>query len=328
MSGEKEDVTLVDGDDGSLSIETGTTEDLSVRFDDDEDTGLGQRDDDDVNEGAEERSERRASHGQERRRKRREYTRNDQHLVRTLANQLAMTTNRLQQIEGRIVDMDVNTLIGTRQALERQARQAQAAHARAVDAGNGTEATQAVTAYNEAVNGMRHYDGLIRQRQQHAQQIQRPAEQAPEIDPAVAANIQAFIANNPWYDPEGGDEDSAIVNAFDAQVAKKYDPATPEYWNELERRSKRALPHRYEGVVISPDRDESTGKFKPSQDAAPRGGPRTGGRTERKPGSITIPPEVRKEWEAQGVDLSDKATVLALATDYARIIAEQNGKRR
>jgi hypothetical protein len=45
------------------------------------------------------------------------------------------------------------------------------------------------------------------------------------------------MAENPWYDPRGGNEDSVITNAIDNRlVAEGYNPATVEYWEELTRR--------------------------------------------------------------------------------------------
>jgi hypothetical protein len=42
---------------------------------------------------------------------------------------------------------------------------------------------------------------------------------------------------NPWYNPQGADDDSAIVNAIDAAMtAQGYDPTSRAYWEELTRR--------------------------------------------------------------------------------------------
>jgi hypothetical protein len=42
---------------------------------------------------------------------------------------------------------------------------------------------------------------------------------------------------NPWYDPSGRDEDSAITKVIDNQLAAEgYNPKDADYWHELTRR--------------------------------------------------------------------------------------------
>ena len=75
---------------------------------------------------------------------------------------------------------------------------------------------------------------------------ERTAERAPEIPPEVRRRVDAFAAKHDWYDIRGGNTDSKIVQALDQAVAEEgYDPATPEYWSELEKRAARQLPHRF-----------------------------------------------------------------------------------
>jgi hypothetical protein len=56
------------------------------------------------------------------------------------------------------------------------------------------------------------------------------------------------MSNNPWYDPNGGDQDSDIALRIDDRLAKEgFDPTTPDYWEELDSRLQKYLPHRYTG---------------------------------------------------------------------------------
>jgi len=56
------------------------------------------------------------------------------------------------------------------------------------------------------------------------------------------------MANNPWYDPNGRDPDSKRALNEDSILAEEgYDPKTAEYWEELDRRLQRVVPHRYTG---------------------------------------------------------------------------------
>ena len=76
-----------------------------------------------------------------------------------------------------------------------------------------------------------------------APQTQRTI-QAP--DPQLQRHANNWMANNPWYDPNGKDPDSRRALNEDAILAEEgYDPKTAEYWEELDRRLQRVVPHRY-----------------------------------------------------------------------------------
>jgi hypothetical protein len=76
-----------------------------------------------------------------------------------------------------------------------------------------------------------------------APQAQRTI-QAP--DPQLQRHASNWMANNPWYDPNGKDPDSRRALNEDAILAEEgYDPKTAEYWEELDRRLQRVVPHRY-----------------------------------------------------------------------------------
>ena len=68
--------------------------------------------------------------------------------------------------------------------------------------------------------------------------------QAP--DPQLQRHANNWMANNTWYDPNGKDPDSRRALNEDSILAEEgYDPKTAEYWEELDRRLQRVVPHRY-----------------------------------------------------------------------------------
>lgn len=74
---------------------------------------------------------------------------------------------------------------------------------------------------------------------------QRQAPQPQPLDPRMAAKAENWIERNSWYDPSGNDDDSALVLAIDQRLtAQGWDPTTEEYWDELDARVKKHLPHR------------------------------------------------------------------------------------
>ena len=78
-----------------------------------------------------------------------------------------------------------------------------------------------------------------------ATQVQEtPAVQ--QIDPRLQRYASTWMSNNPWYDPNGGNPDSKIALTIDQALAEEgWDPKSPEYWDELDNRLQRYLPHRY-----------------------------------------------------------------------------------
>jgi hypothetical protein len=59
-------------------------------------------------------------------------------------------------------------------------------------------------------------------------------------------HAKSWMESNSWYDPNGSDEDSEIAKVIDAKLAKEgYDPSSADYWDELDARLQKRLPHRY-----------------------------------------------------------------------------------
>lgn len=162
--------------------------------------------------------------------------------------------------------------------------------AKAVEAGNGADVAQA----------MRYRDQALQRAQQLAYQKQMAAQQAPmpapEIDDLTMSHAQRFMEENKWYDPQGRDEDSAIVIAIDQALAKDgYNPQSEDYWDELRKRAARRLPEKFGRQ--SSARQESRRE--------PRGGPAVGSGREYAPTStrneVYISPERKQALIDAGV---------------------------
>jgi hypothetical protein len=117
------------------------------------------------------------------------------------------------------------------------------------------------------------------------QQQRRPQNgQTPAPSQELVRQAGRFGKRHAWFDPSSGDEESSVVLALDHALTREgdYDPETPEYWAELERRASKYLPHRFKKAAASTededdddlddDDDEVT---PPARGKAPaRGGPR------------------------------------------------------
>jgi LmbE family N-acetylglucosaminyl deacetylase len=65
-------------------------------------------------------------------------------------------------------------------------------------------------------------------------------------NPKLVRLANSWMERNSWYDPEAGDEDTQIAKVIDNRlVSEGWDPATEDYWDELDNRLQKRLPHRY-----------------------------------------------------------------------------------
>lgn len=94
-------------------------------------------------------------------------------------------------------------------------------------------------------------DDLGRIKDAFNQRAQAPA----PLDQRLKDHADSFMAKNSWYKPEGRDTDSSMTRTLDNGLAQEgWDPKTPEYWQELEVRVKKYLPHRVtRGTVPASD---------------------------------------------------------------------------
>jgi hypothetical protein len=140
--------------------------------------------------------------------------------------------------------------------------------AKAVEVGNGADVAQAMRYRDQA---MQKAQQLQFAKQQAAQQ--RPQQQVQQLDDMTMHYAKEFIAENPWYDSQGRDEDSAVVIAIDQALAKDgFNSQTEEYWDELRKRTARRLPEKFKNQR-QPAKEERT----------PRGGPAVGSGREHAP---------------------------------------------
>lgn len=74
-------------------------------------------------------------------------------------------------------------------------------------------------------------------------------------NPQLVRQANKWMERNSWYDPKGGDEDSQIAKVIDNRLAEEgYDPASSEYWEELDNRLQKRLPHLYNQRSSEPTR--------------------------------------------------------------------------
>ena len=149
-----------------------------------------------------------------------------------LRQQNAELARRVAAIEGNSLTQNAANLEQQmRQALN-EAQQAEMIIAKAVEAGNGDDVAVAMRLRDEAKERAAQLNAYKQRVEEAAKQAQQP-----RVDPRVTSYAQQWLEANPWYDPQGRDEESAVTKAIDNAMAREgWDPASEEYWHELTRR--------------------------------------------------------------------------------------------
>lgn len=269
-------------------------EDESELSEDDQDDRIGndEQDDDDHEDEREAIRERRRQEKQDRKVRRDEAIKRDKLELDFLRKRNDDLERRVSVQEQRSHQLDLSAFDVEINKAANEANMAERVIAKAVEAGNGEDVTQAMRYRDEA---MARIQQLNYQKQQAAQQRPKPQ----QIDDLTMHYAQEFIKDNPWYDVQGRDEDSAIVMAIDQSLAKDgFNPQTEEYWDELRHRASRRLPEKFK---------KKTNKREDSYDGRrePRGGPAVGSGREHAPNStrkeIYISPERKQALIEAGV---------------------------
>lgn len=87
------------------------------------------------------------------------------------------------------------------------------------------------------------------------------------LDPLLVSHAQSFMQRHPWYDLQGRDPDSRVLQAVDGALAQEgFNPTTATYWEELERRAATYLPHRMGAGVARGNKSGYTGADSPASE--------------------------------------------------------------
>lgn len=233
---------------------------------------------------ADERRERRKQ-SKQRRRQRESST---DLLVKSLQKQVGDLTTQLHSVAERSDGQDlvqVQTAIGETQ---RYLQQAEATIKDAFAKQDGDAHTLALKAYTQA-----------EKRLESLQNIEKRLKESPPSaalktagGTAMQALMQDWMGRNAWFDAKAGDEDSLIMIAVDTAVKRAgFDPNTPEYWLELDKRGAKRLPHRFRD---GGDGEEEEDDPVLEEETPRRGGPPvSGGSRERRPAA----PAGRKQYQ-------------------------------
>jgi hypothetical protein len=126
--------------------------------------------------------------------------------------------------------------------------------AEATQNGDGQAMVEAQTLWQNAQEETRNLTLL---RRQADQELQRPQKENVDLpDPQVQKLAAQWMRKNNWYNPSATDPDSRVAKKIDELlVTQGWNPTDPDYWEELDSRLQKELPHRYNDSNDNESRD-------------------------------------------------------------------------
>jgi hypothetical protein len=164
--------------------------------------------------------------------------------LRQLARENEEFKKRLADVENRTRQNDLARIDKGIEDSQVRYEYAKMKLAEAVSANDGQAMVEAQELFEQAKQEIAQLNQIKRQA---TQQTQRPQVEAPVVpDPSVQRNAAEWMKRNNWYNPDANDRDSRIAKKMDEVLVEEgWDPSDPDYWEELDSRLQKSLPHRY-----------------------------------------------------------------------------------
>ena len=247
---------------------------------DDEDHG-DEQDDENDGETEDEREQIREARREERRLKKELKKQRDltaQNKIKALERHNEELARRLAAVESTATSYQFAQID---KAIEDEATRVEYAKMKMLQAAQSGDAAGQVDFLEQLTEAKQRLQQAQHYKKQQLESAKAPKQNVPnEISTEVQQNATKWLKKNSWYDPQARDTDSRIAKVIDQELASDgWDPADPEYWEELDNRLSARLPHRYTS------KGGSTKKHS---------GPTASSRVESssaKPGTIRLSPE-------------------------------------
>ena len=173
--------------------------------------------------------------------------------LQQLARENEEFKRRLSEVESRTRQHDVARIDKSLEDSQVRYEYAKMKLAEAVNAGDGNAMVEAQEMFEQSRQEMSQLQHVKREAARQAKQPQQRQSDAP--DPSIQRNATEWIKRNSWYNPDATDRDSRIAKKMDEVLVEEgWDPKDPDYWDELDSRLQKSLPHRYNAATdVTPD---------------------------------------------------------------------------
>lgn len=194
------------------------------------------------------------------------------HLINSLKRQNEQMVERLAVLEKRTAGADVARLDKAIEDAHVRLQYAKHKIKEATEMADGAGLADAQEAWYEARRQVEALDSLKKKAVSDT-----PGQSVPRApDPRLKKHAGEWMSRNAWYDPNGSDTDSQIAVKIDeALVREGWDPTSPDYWEELDNRLTKYLPHHYNGASgeRSPERRPRSVVTSSGRESAPSARP-------------------------------------------------------
>lgn len=132
-------------------------------------------------------------------------------------------------------------------AIEDEATRVEYAKMKLLQAAQNNDAAAQVEYLEQLQEAKNRLAGMQAYKKQQLDQVKQPPQNVPTPRASEVQELATgWLQKNKWYDPQARDTDSRIAKVIDQELAADgWDPADPEYWDELDNRLAVRLPHRY-----------------------------------------------------------------------------------
>jgi len=256
-STDKLEMQVAESDDGSAVVKMppGMAPDLPDVDDQNDEELLNDFDDepkdrptqDDIEDDDPEREAIRAARREERKLKKqlhREKARESNHLITALKKQNTELANRVASLETRTNGAELARIDKAIDDAQTRVEYAKMKMQEAVNSRQGDELTKAQQLWYD---NQRQLESLQHMKNTANKQLSQPKQNNIKVpDPGVQRNAADWMKRNNWYDPHLKDADSKVAQSIDQVLTEEgFDPTTQDYWEELDDRLQKYLPHRY-----------------------------------------------------------------------------------
>lgn len=256
-----EELKMTEDKDGSLVIGDPPKEEPAAEEHEDEKLANNEESHEDEAGHAEESAEEAEARRERNRARRAQNKESRKNYIESLKRELASRdavindlSSRVATVEQRNVGSQISQIDASLKEAEQYYNHFKQINQQAIEQANGAAA---VDAQEKMFAAQQRYQALQNAKKQMSQQATKP----PPLDPRLKANAEAWTARNDWFDPTGQDMDSDLVLKLDDRLVKEgWNPTTEEYWEELDARVKKYLPHRATNGYNKP---QSNGGGKP-----------------------------------------------------------------
>jgi hypothetical protein len=156
---------------------------------------------------------------------------------------------RLTDVESRTRQTDVMRIDKNIEDTQVRMEYAKMKMSEAVSNNDGQAMIEAQDLLDDAKSSLSQLQGLKKQVSQPPQQNVADYK-LPDVE--TQRHAAQWINKNNWYKVDGTDRDSRVtLKASEMLVEEGWDPKDPDYWDELDSRLHKSLPHRYNETTDS-----------------------------------------------------------------------------